>query len=546
MTRVVIAEKPSVARDLARALGAKEKAEGYLHGNGYTVTWAIGHLVALAEPHEINPAWKRWRAEDLPILPERWPLKVLAKTRKQFTIVKRLLTAKATTEVICATDAGREGELIFRYVQEQAGCRKPVRRLWISSLTPEAIRDGFARLRDGAAFDALADAARGRSRADWLVGMNLSRVYTLQSGEAVSVGRVQTPTLSLLVDREQEIAAFVPEDYLEVVASFRPTGAEGVYVGTYFDPERVPKKRADGEVDTSTRLPAEGPRAAEIAARALRGAAVITSIDRATRRIPPPLLYDLTELQRHANRLYGYSAKQTLDAAQKLYERHKLISYPRTDSRHLSRDVAATLPELVEGPAAAERAIDPARVAPGTGERPLGPRFVDDARVTDHHAILPTRKRPTKLDPDSIEGRLYELICRRLLAAWHDDHVYATTTVINEIKSDGPEGPIVDHYRSRGREVCQVGWKILDPTPLRARKRGRAKDEDDDDSGEPALPVGLAKGQPQDVIDARSVAKRTRPPPRFTESTLLTAMETAGKTLEDRELADAMRERGLG
>jgi DNA topoisomerase-3 len=552
MSIAVVAEKPSVARDIAKVLGARDRGDGFLHGNGYVVTWAIGHLIRLAEPHEINPAWKRWRRELLPMLPERWPLIVSDQTREQFEVVRRILTDDAIERIVCATDAGREGELIFRYLYEAAGCHKPFSRLWISSLTPDAIRQGFAQLRDGREFDPLAAAAKGRSQADWLVGMNLSRAYTLACGapgdDALSVGRVQTPTLALLVERELAIRAFVPEDYREVVASFTPltdsldpNDTSARYQGVWFRGERPDPK--------AKRLPADGAEAERIVARARWGIAAIESRSAETRRAPPPLLYDLTELQRHANRLYGFSAQTTLDLAQALYEQHKLISYPRTDSRHLSASVAATLGAVV----AAIQAPYQDRLAPGTGQRPLGGRFVDDAKVSDHHAIIPTPVPARTLATD--ERKIYDLICRRLLMAWHDDHIWAVTTLITTITTVAAEGTtVVDRYHSSGTAVEQVGWKALEagadkPVEKTAGKRKAkptAGEPSADDEADQSLPPGLVVGQRQQVLDARAVVKQTRPPPRLTEAALLTAMETAGRHLEDKELSAAMKERGLG
>src|SRR3954470_1561912 len=381
----VLAEKPSVARDIARVLGATGRGNGYLHGNGYVVTWAIGHLAALAQPHEIRPEWKQWRRQLLPMLPREWPLVVYDRTKDQFDTVKRILTSPKVSRVVCATDAGREGELIFRYIYEAAGCQKPVNRLWISSLTPDAIRRGFETLRPGTEYDSLADAARGRSRADWLVGMNLSRAYSLTYGEDLSVGRVQTPTLAMLVERELAIRRFVPEDYIEVVATFHPKGApkDQAYKGTWLR-DRSAAGRDNESLAQAMRLPADGEEAGRIVERAKTGEAAIESVEAKTQRMPPPLLYDLTELQRHANRLFGFSAQKTLDTAQALYERHKLISYPRTDSRHLSQDVALTLPRVVATIQTPYRD----RLAAGAGERALGRRYVDDAKITDHHAII--------------------------------------------------------------------------------------------------------------------------------------------------------------
>ena len=530
----VLAEKPSVARDIAKVLGAATKGDGYIHGNGYVVTWAIGHLASLAQPHEIRPEWKFWRRETLPMLPEVWPLVVYEKTKDQFEVVRKILSSPRVTRVICATDAGREGELIFRYIYEAAGCSKPIDRLWISSLTPEAIRKGFDAIKPGADYEPLADAARGRSRADWLVGMNLSRAYTLTYGDELSVGRVQTPTLAMVVERELAVRSFVPEDYLEVVATFRPTArpqAEA-YQGTWV--------RDVEEIQKSSRLPADGAEAGQIVARAKAGKAAIESVKAETQRMAPPLLYDLTELQRHANRLFGFSAQHTLDTAQALYERHKLISYPRTDSRHLSQDVAATLPRIVKTVSGPYREY----LAPGTGEKPLGRRFVDDARVSDHHAIIPTVTSPDRVDLSPDERKIYDLVCRRLLTCWHDDHVWSVTTVITAITN----AAIIDRYYSSGKAIQQVGWKVLDfqiDKKKSSSRKGKAG-EDSSQEEHQALPAGLERGQAQDVLDAETIRKKTRAPKRFTEATLLTAMETAGKTLDEKELSDAMKESGLG
>ena len=529
----VVAEKPSVARDIARVLGASTQGDGYLHGNGYVVTWAIGHLAALAQPHEINPEWRQWRRSLLPMLPAEWPLVVYERTQDQFEVVRKILNSPRVSQVVCATDAGREGELIFRYIYEAAQCSKPFSRLWISSLTPDAIRKGFEVLRPGREYDPLADAARGRSRADWLVGMNLSRAYALAYGEKdLSVGRVQTPTLAMVVERELAIRKFVAEDYTEVLATFHPSGApkDSTYQGTWF-------KESKESLQQAMRLPPDGEEANRIAARARTGQAAIESVEAQTQRMPPPALYDLTELQRHANRLFGFSAQKTLDMAQTLYERYKLISYPRTDSRHLSQDVARTLPGIVK------TIEEPYRqhLAPGTGERPLGRRFVDDSKVTDHHAIIPTMTRPERVSLPPDEHKIYDLICRRLLSAWHEDHIWSVTTVITAIRNPLINPGIIDRYHTSGSAVMQVGWKVLDfPLPAKTKK-GKA-----DQQPEQALPASLSKDQPQDVVDVTVLKKKTRPPKRFTEGTLLTAMEAAGKTLDEKELSDAMKETGLG
>ncbi len=524
MTVAVIAEKPSVARDIARVLGAHGRADGALTGGGYVVTWAIGHLVGLAEPHQIRPEWKAWCWSELPMLPRTWPLVVLEQTRTQFEAVRRALADPSVERVICATDAGREGELIFRFLYEAVGCVKPVQRLWISSLTEDAIRAGFRKLKDGRELDALAAAAKGRSRADWLVGMNLSRAYGLTLDQPLSVGRVQTPTLAMVVERDLAIQRFVPEDYMEVVATFEPAPG-AAYDGTWFREEAGAKVR---------KLPASGAEAAALVQRVKAGQGEVGAAQVKLERLPPPLLYDLTELQRHANRLYGFSAHKTLALAQGLYERHKLISYPRTSSRHLSTEVAATLPKIVRAMAEPYRAL----LASGTGERPLSRRFVDDSRVTDHHALIPTPTPPARAQLGADEGKIHDLICRRFLAAWHGDFVWEATSVITEVRSPG----VVDRFQSTGTATRELGWKALEIGEHRSpasKERGGA---------EPAqqLPPGLARGQAVAVLDATAVAKQTKPPRRFTDATLLTAMETAGKALDEKELSDAMRETGLG
>jgi DNA topoisomerase III len=532
MTIAVVAEKPSVGRDLAHALGATRRGEGTLSGNGYVVTWAIGHLVGLAEPEGIRPEWKRWRREDLPMLPERWPLAVFEGTRAQFEIVRRVLNAADVESVICATDAGREGELIFRLIYEAAECHRPVSRLWISSLTESAIREGLRRLRPAREYDALANAALGRSRADWLVGMNLSRAYGLALDAPLSVGRVQTPTLAMLVERELAIRDFVAEDYLEVLAAFSASEG-GRYQGTWFRP---------GAAQHPQRLPATGEEANAIVARALAGQACVASVTSQTKRLPPPLLYDLTELQRHMNRLYGLSAQRTLDAAQALYEKHKLLSYPRTDSRHLSSEIAGTLPAIVtaiSGPYAA-------LLADGTGQRALSRRFVDDGKVSDHHAIIPTATSVAERELRTDEERVYALVCRRLLQAWHGDFVWAATEVITEVQPRAPETEPLDRYRSHGTAIEEKGWKVLDVGELKPPREKSAAASNEREMPENMLPPGLRRGQPQHVLEAKAVPKTTRPPPRLNDASLLTAMETAGKTVDEKELSDAMRDSGLG
>jgi len=566
MTVAVLAEKPSVARDLANVLGATRRGNGHLTGNGYTVTWAIGHLVTLAQPHEIQASWKRWTAQTLPMIPKLWPLKVIERTRDQFEIVRKILNDPAIDRVICATDAGREGELIFRYIYEAAQCSKPVQRLWVSSLTTQAIHEGFEKLRHSAHYDPLAAAARGRSRADWLVGMNLSRAYSLTYGDSLSVGRVQTPTLAIIVDRELAIRSFISEHYKEVVVTFEPkpssttrdpstipyegiyTTREGIHTGS--PQQRNTKSNADEAFQSTLqarRLAPDGQEANRIIARAHNGHPAVASIEAQQHRNPPLPFYDLTELQRHSNRLFGFTAKKTLEVAQNLYERRKLISYPRTDSRYLSKSVAATLDQVVAviAPAYADK------IAPGSGDRKLGSRFVNDARVTDHHAIIPTTTSAQNLNLSSDERRIYDLVCRRLLASWHEDHLYSSTKVVTTITNDeqADQPTIIDHYLSRGTRIDRLGWKQLDvghdpPPSGKAKQSGQisaARDPMDQD-----LPPGLQPSQSLTVLNAKASDKKTRPPRRLTDATLLTAMETAGRSLDEKELSVAMRDCGLG
>lgn len=535
---VVVAEKPSVARDIAAALGVKKQRKGYWEGQGYCITWAIGHLVGLAQPHEIKQQWKAWSQSYLPMLPQSWPLVILERTKEQYDLVKSLLCAEAVQKVICATDAGREGELIFRYIYEKAQCNKPVERLWISSLTPQAIKKGFELLKPASYFDALAESAKGRSRADWLVGMNLSRAYSLKSAEHFSVGRVQTPTLSMLVAREMEIANFQAEEYLELKVNFKsleesPKAETLMYEGVFFDPtikNSQPRGRGQQDKDIKqspkdSRLPKDGRLAKKVQKRALTGKASIDDIKEQKTKILPPLLFDLTELQRVANRLRGFSAQKTLSVAQELYEKKKLISYPRTDSRYLSPAVAETLPAIVEqikGPYASLLLAD-------TGRTPLSERYINEAKVSDHHAIIPTGIQPGALSSDM--QFIYELICKRLLAAWQEPYISSTTTMVTLISGIESSQGYKDHYRSKGSVIIQLGWKALEPGSEQKNIK--------------VLP-NLIRASRVEAVDTSLLKKKTKPPASMTEARLLTEMERAGAAVDDKEFSEAMRENGLG
>ena len=495
---VIIAEKPSVARDIARVLGAGKRAEGYIEGNGYAVTWAFGHLYTQLNPDEIDPKWKAWRADTLPILPETIPLKPGPKTRSQIAVIRKLVKAKETGEVICATDAGREGELIFRRIASELKIGKPMRRLWISSMTDEAIRDGFAKLRPLSDYDALYESARCRAEADWLVGMNGSRAFTLRYDALLSVGRVQTPTLAILVSRRREIETFVPETYWEVEADF------GDYKGLWID--------ASGK----TRIAEEATAKAVVAA--VRGKeAAVTLVKREVKSIPPPRLYDLTSLQRDANRKAGLTADATLRAAQSLYETHKAITYPRTDSQVLPRDMAAPAEKALRalrGPYADIAALVPERL-------PIRKRVFDDAGVSDHHAIIPTTRAPGNLT--AAEQAVYDLIARRFVAAFLEDYRYEAMRV---------ETTCGEHrFLSTGTRPIEQGWKAAYGA--------------DEEEKEPPLPP-LQEGDKRGVVSAKSKKKATKPPPPHTEASLLGAMEHAGREIEDEALRDAMKAGGLG
>ena len=531
MTAVVVAEKPSVARDIAHVLGARTRREGYISGNGYIVTWAVGHLVTLPEPKDIHDHWRRWSRQDLPLIPDKWPLVVIEKTRSQYEIICRLLGKKGVKNVICATDAGREGELIFRYIYEKSGCRLPVQRLWISSLTEDAISRGFKNLKPGSAVKLLGDAAKARSRADWLVGMNLSRAYSLQHDDKYSVGRVQTPTLAMLAAREVEIRDFVPEDYWHVKGDFQKevgAGKEGVLKDAmYFRPPHRRYKSLKAGDYRPHRFDSPEGEAAELVAGLADGKALVVHVSGKEVRQKAPLLYDLTELQRRCNRLYGLPAASTLAIAQSLYEKHKLISYPRTDSRYLTQSVAAQICEIsgrVMGPYKEEGLyVDPS-------SKPLAARFIDDSKAKEHHALIPTGKaKGGSLTQD--ESRVYDLIVRRLLAAWQPDYVSAKSYVVLEVAHKKLKNPL---FFSSGVQVLHWGYKEIERERKREEKRLSP------------LPSFLKEGEAAFVKKVAPQKKTTQPPPRMNDASLLTAMESAGRSLDDKELKGLMREQGLG
>jgi DNA topoisomerase-3 len=525
---LVIAEKPSVGRDLARVLpGPFAKHEGYLEGPEHVVSWAVGHLVQLAEPDEYDPKFKRWRMADLPIVPERFKLVVRdERSKKQMSVVTTLLHRADVSEVINACDAGREGELIFAYLYEKAGSKLPVRRLWLSSMTNAAMRDAFATLRPAAELAPLEQAARSRSEADWIVGMNATRAATIRLRSsfdgAVSLGRVQTPTLAIIARREEEIRAFTPEPYWLVDARFEPSEDSSRRYGGRFHAGAKPRLATEAQ-------------ALAIVAAVRDGAGEITKVEKREVTEKPPMLYDLTSLQRDANTRFGFSARRTLGAAQRLYEEHKALTYPRTNSRFLTSDMAEEIKPTAELVGARAEYRDAARYVVGLDVLPLA-RVIDDAKVTDHHAIIPTRaEHPVdKMDGDDL--RVYDMVVRRFLAAFHPEAVLESTRV---------ETTVAEHvFRTRGKVLLVPGWRGVYMTAVEEAPAADAP-VDDDEVNDQALPR-LEQGEPSRTLEVESLAKETKPPRRYTDASLLGAMETAGKLVDDEALREAMKDSGIG
>ncbi len=511
---VVVAEKPSVGRDIARVLNCKEHGDGCLIGSQYIVTWAIGHLVTLKEPDELDPKYKKWSYETLPILPKTIPLKVIpGSTRKQYKIIKDLINSEDTDSIICATDAGREGELIFRYIYMISGCKKSFQRLWISSMTDEAIHDGFRSLRPSTDYDGLFTSAKCRSEADWLVGMNASRAFTLRYNVLLSVGRVQTPTLAILVNRQKEIDQFVPAYYATLTADF------GDYTGVYF------LKTLDPDTHIPTRDQAD-----LIQKSVIGKTGHIVSAETVQKRDLPPQLYDLTSLQRDANRILGYTAEKTLKLAQSLYETHKALTYPRTDSKYLPPDMIPKVEQTLQRLPAPYH--DWIKLAMPEGNIPVTKRTIDASKVTDHHAIIPTT-RPAQLEkmsPD--EKALFDLVARRTIAAFSPPCEYEATSVVTQIDEHS--------FRSTGRVILNPGFKTIPPTERNTKRKKAASAET-----ETVLPP-LKVGDERKCHKATIKDDMTKPPSLHTDATLLSAMENAGKELEDQELVQQMKGCGIG
>lgn len=505
MKSLVLAEKPSVARDIARVLGCSKKLNGAIEGNRYVVTWALGHLVTLADPEEYDKKYKEWKLEDLPMMPKKMELVVIKQTAKQYHAVKTQLYRKDVNEIIIATDAGREGELVARWILEKSGCRKPIKRLWISSVTDKAIKAGFSSLKDGREYDTLYSAAWARAEADWLVGINATRALTCKYNAQLSCGRVQTPTLAMIEKREEEIRSFKPETYYGINLM-----AEGIRF-TWQD-----KKSGSARSFSKERI--------ETLKQKMQGAPLfIKEVEKKAKKTYAPALYDLTELQRDANKKFGFSAKETLNIMQRLYENHKILTYPRTDSRYLSSDVIGTLKERLKA-----CAVGPYKKMAGSlSMKPVkaNKSFVDDKKVSDHHAIIPTEQFVQLEHLTNEERKIYDLVVRRFLAVLYPPFEYEQTTV--------KAGCEEEEFLAKGKIVLKEGWK-------EAYEGGWSDEEDEEQKGESALREqklpNLEKGmQFSNNIRIEIITGTTRPPAHFNEATLLSAMENPVRYMESRD-----------
>ncbi|HWQ71837.1 MAG TPA: DNA topoisomerase III [Desulfitobacteriaceae bacterium] len=508
---LVLTEKPSVGRDIAGILNCRQKGNGCFIGSKYVVVWALGHLVTLADPEKYDDKYKTWKIEDLPMLPAKMQLVVIRETSKQFTAVKNLMKMPEFDELIIATDAGREGELVARWIIQKAGWRKPIKRLWISSQTERAVREGFSNLKPGREYEHLYASAECRAEADWLVGLNVTRALTCKYNAQLSAGRVQTPTLAMVVERENEIKRFVPKDYWTVQAS-----ANGFIL-------RWQDKNGQTRIFDQSK-------AEEIVAKVSGQSGEIVEVKKEAKKELPPLAYDLTELQRDANRKYGYSAKTTSSLMQQLYENHKLVTYPRTDSRYISEDIVPTLPERLKSIAVGPYAL----WARGILKNKLvtGKRFVDGSKVSDHHAIIPTEQPLNLSRLSNEEMKIYDLIVKRFIAVLSPAFEYEQTTVRAVIREEV--------FTARGRTVKSKGWRSV------YEGQGAWDEENAEEEAEQTLPE-LRKGDKLKDLAVKAVAAKTKPPARYTEATLLSVMEHPGKLIDNQKLRETLdNSHGLG
>jgi len=497
---LVLAEKPSVGRDIAKVLNCRKKGNGYLEGDKYIVTWALGHLVTLADPDQYNKRFKTWNMDDLPILPEPMKLEVIKQSSKQFYTVKAQMNRRDVGQIIIATDAGREGELVARWIIEKANVRKPIKRLWISSVTDKAIKEGFANLKDGKAYEKLFDSAVARSEADWVVGINGTRALTVKYNAQLSCGRVQTPTIAMIAEREEEIKRFVPREFYGIIANSKDlklTWQDSNSNSTRtFD-----KNRADKIIES------------------LKGKDLkVVQVEKIHKRKYSSTLYDLTDLQRDANRIFGFSAKETLSIMQRLYESHKVLTYPRTDSRYISDDLVPTLKDRIKACGIGEYQKYTSKLlkSPIKGNK----SFVDNSKVTDHHAIIPTEERVPLTRLNDNERKIYDLVVKRFLAVLYPPFEYEETTISAKIDNE--------NFRARGKRTKSMGWKEL--------YSNSHYEEDEEDNDDQNLPV-INKDDQLKVQSLIQTSGMTRPPARFNEGTLLQAMENPVKFMSDESKA---------
>ncbi len=507
--KVCVTEKPSVARDIARLLGATDRHDGYFEGNGYQVTWTFGHLCCLKEPQDYTDLWKRWSLAALPMIPQRFGIKLIEDDgyKKQFKVIESLIAG--ADEVINCGDAGQEGELIQRWVYQKALCNKPVKRLWISSLTDESIREGFQQLQDSSNFDNLYFAGLSRAIGDWILGMNATRLYTLKyrdwgSSNVLSIGRVQTPTLALIVSRQREIENFVPEDYWEIKTKYRDT---------IFNSTR-------GKFKT------EGA-ASEIVENIKEFPLTVTSVLKKKGKEAPPRLFDLTSLQVECNKKFGYSADETLRLIQSLYEK-KVTTYPRVDTTFLSDDIYPKIPGIMQAMKPYAGLTQPVLA----GKLPKTKKVFDNSKVTDHHAIIPTNVDPASVFLTREEKLVYDLVAKRFIAAFYPDCEFSTTTVMAKVNDY--------EFKASGKEILKDGWRVI----YNKDKSQVADDKESDDDDNGIMPTFI-EGE-SGPHEPSLLKKTTQPPKNYTEGTLLRAMETAGKFVDDDELRDAMKENGIG
>lgn len=507
---LVLAEKPSVARDIARVLGCHQKGDGCIIGQKYIITWALGHLVTLADPDAYDDKYKRWELEDLPMLPDKMKLVIIKQTSKQYRAVSALMKRPDVSSLVIATDAGREGELVARWIMMKAHWKKPTYRLWISSQTDKAIKEGFANLKPAKDYDNLYYSAQARAEADWLVGLNVTRALTCKYNASLSAGRVQTPTLALIVQREEEIQAFQPKDYFSVQAVFKGFNA------TFRDSKN------------NTRF---SDRAfAEKIAESIKGKnGTVKKLEKSLKKKAPPAAYDLTELQRDANKKYGYSAKQTLAFMQSLYEYHKVLTYPRTDSRYITDDIVATIPERLRAMAVGPYQQQAMKLARGKIETKY---IVNNAKVSDHHAIIPTEQSPNLAKLSFDERNIYDLVVRRFMAVLSEPYEYDEVKVQIDISGNS--------FYAKGTTPVKVGWKEFYGNSIDDEEDTEAENKSQD------LPV-LREGMSLPLLNAKIINGKTRPPARYTEATLLSAMENPVKQIEDKNLQAVIRTTsGLG